>query len=463
MAMADNEEHDEIGQVIKQFYAVPAPDEEFLRSLAARTRQELGPTLQQQPRANDRLRQQMLEVFDPTQTETNLPVPKSRYLVNWRWIMRHPVSRVAAATIFVLAAGGVALWFSMGNTNAAFADFLESIITVKSAKFKSTLGAEGKPSETAQAMFLAPNRFRYELPGRVIICNGEKMLISDAKEKRAVLTEFANMPKDVSSQNWFADLQMHLLQARDDPKVKRETLGEKLIDGHKVVGYQLTMPDKVIILWGDPKAGLPIRIEQRFVAAEPEKFVAERESKSTSAITMTDFVLNLPLDESLFSLEPPAGYTVVRGEVDASSPREKDLIEALRCYSDLFGGAFPDSFVINDRTMNPIMERIFVKKGWKLTQGSKPSQEQHQVLLETLSKIGRGFEFAAENLASDSDAHYAGKGISFGTKDTPIFWYRPKDAKQYRVIYADLSVGETGTPPSEPNAQPAPVPSESKK
>ena len=30
---------------------------------------------------------------------------------NWRWIMRSPVSRVAAATVFVLAIAGVALWF----------------------------------------------------------------------------------------------------------------------------------------------------------------------------------------------------------------------------------------------------------------------------------------------------------------------------------------------------------------
>jgi outer membrane lipoprotein-sorting protein len=311
-------------------------------------------------------------------------------------------------------------------------------------------------------MFLAPNRFRTELPGRVIVGNGEKMLISDAKKKRAVITEFASMPKDVSSRNWFADLQMHLLQARDDPRVKREALGEKQIDGRLAVGYRLTMPDKMIILWGDPKAGLPIRIEQRFVAPDPERFVAERESKSTSTMTMTDFVFNVPLDESLFSLEPPAGYTVLRGEMDASVPGEKDLVEALRCYSDLLGGAFPDSFALNDRVGNSIMEGVFLKKGWKLTKGTKPSPMQLPALLGALSKIGRGFEFAGEILVSDTDAHYAGKGVSFGTQDTPIFWYRPKDAQRYRVIYADLSVRESDTPPRAPNAQPAPAPSESK-
>jgi hypothetical protein len=97
---------------------------------------------------------------------------------------------------------------------------------------------------------------------------------------------------------------------------------------------------------------------------------------------MSDFVFNVPLDESLFSLEPPAGYAAVRGEMDASEPGEKDLIEALRCYSDLFGGAFPDSFAINDKVMNPVTERILARKGWKPTNGARPSQEQSKTLPE---------------------------------------------------------------------------------
>ena len=55
-------------------------------------------------------------------------------------------------------------------------------------------------------------------------------------------------------------------------------------------------------------------------------------------------------------------------------------------------------------------------------------------------------------LPKEADAHYAGKGVSLGAADTPIFWYRPKDAKKYRVIYADLSVREADTPPSVPVA-----------
>ena len=78
--------------------------------------------------------------------------------------------------------------------------------------------------------------------------------------------------------------------------------------------------------------------------------------------------------------------------------------------------------------------------------------------MEAQRQVGRGLGFA-NHLPPAADAHYAGKGVSLGAADTPIFWYRPKDAKKYRAIYADLSVRDVDTPPSVPNAQPASSPS----
>lgn len=99
------------------------------------------------------------------------------------------------------------------------------------------------------------------------------------------------------------------------------------------------------------------------------------------------------------------------------------------------------------------MEKVFVKDGWTMTKGTKPSQEQLQATRETLSKVTRGFGFV-RHLPPEAGAHYAGKDVSLGAADTPIFWYRPQDAKKYRVIYADLSVRESDTSPSVPNVQP---------
>jgi outer membrane lipoprotein-sorting protein len=447
-------------QAVTQSPELAAAAQGLAAAAAALRREEMARV---SDKFNDRLRQRMPEVLGerpnfranesgavPFNVETLHPTFLTRSLDIWRWIMRSRISRVAAAAIFVFAVTGVVLWFHGAGATLAFADFIEPILEVKSAKFKSTSETEGRRPETFQTMFLAPDRFRNERPETVIICQPGKMLILAPREKRATITDFANVPQDVAAKNWFADLQTHLLQTRDDPKVKRETLGEKEIDGHLAVGYRLVMTDRVIVLWGNPKTGLPVRIEQRS-AANPE-----------SKMIMTDFVFNVALDESLFSLEAPAGYTVSHYQVDASAPDEKSLVDSLRCFGDLFGGDFPGSFVINDRTMNPVMEKLFVKKGWKIAKGSKPNQEQLHAIQETLSRIGRGFEFAAD-LPPSSDTHYAGKGVRLGMADTPIFWYRPKDSKKYRVIYADLSVRDADAPPNVPNAQPVPGPSSPKK
>ena len=76
--------------------------------------------------------------------------------------------------------------------------------------------------------------------------------------------------------------------------------------------------------------------------------------------------------------------------------------------------------------------------------------------MDAQERVQRGVMFANE-LPPSADAHYVGKGVSLGAADTPIFWYRPNDAKKYRVIYADLSVRDADAPPSVPKAQPAPA------
>jgi hypothetical protein len=233
--------------------------------------------------------------------------------------------------------------------------------------------------------------------------------------------------------------------------------------------------------------------------------------------TLSDFVFNVDIDESLFSLEPPAGYTVTVQNVktDVSPPEENDLIEMFREYSKLSHGAFPDSldYLTTATIFGKIAGlRMSIQKMWEdfapgkgqpneeqmrkleelmlnLTEG-KPNKEQTKEIAEQIKeyietqtrksaevgetqeteefrqaqfnevfrRVQRGLNFANE-LPPNADAHYVGKGVSFGAADTPIFWYRPKDSKNYRVIYADVSVRGSDTPPNVTKGQPVPAPS----
>lgn len=392
------------------------------------------------PEHRDQLRKQVLEAFERAQMP-QYTVKFSRHLfLNWRYIMRHPISRITAAAIFIFVLVGVVLWFHVGGTKVAFADFIETFVTARSAKFTTIIKTDDG-TDISKGMFLAPNRFRNETSrGMVSVIDRDKgkWLLLYTDKKHAGVTSFVNTPQDKGPKNMFLEMRAQLLDAQNNPDVKREELGEKEIKGRRAVGYRLTIGGDVLTLWGDPNTGLPILVEMTYAHGRGGKR------------TMTDFEFNMDLDESLFSTDPPAGYTVRSMQLDASPPGEKDVIESLRIYSDLFGGAFPDDLILNDKVMNPIMEKIYAKKGWEL---KTPSQAQHQELTGILTKIGGGFGFAMEILPAEANAHYAGKGVKYGTANTPIFWYLPKDSKKYRVIYADLSILEADTPPSAPNAQ----------
>jgi outer membrane lipoprotein-sorting protein len=391
-----------------------------------------------------------------TRAEMIHPTLLTRSLTNWRWIMRSPVSRVAAAVVFVLTVTGVALWFHGGGATPAFADFAKPILEAKTAKFKITTEMEmnGQAiTTTAEVMVLdaARSRQEMEMPDKskmVMIFDwgrGKSLTLVPALKQATVLT-MTNMPKgkipiDKDPLGW---LRLLLLDARDKPDVKREPLGEKDIDGRRVVGFRVNTNGMVMSLWGDPKTGLPVRAEVTMAMFTNVK------------MTLSDFVFNLDMDESLFSTEPPAGYTVQNmGKIDLSPAEEKDLIETFREYSKLNDGAFPDS--LDMRAIIQIVAEKFVPG-----MVGKPNEEQMQKMAEAQKKLQRGLMFAVV-LPPDADAHYAGKGVSLGAADTPIFWYRPKDANKYRVIYADLSVREAETPPSVPDAQPVPAPSSPKK
>lgn len=404
---------------------------------------------------NDRLRRQVLEVFDGVQAVRRRPTFRTRSLTNWRWIMRQPISRVAAVAIFALALGGVTLWFHASGTTLALADFLDPILEAKTATCKATGEMEGNQRVTIQLMVLAPFRMRMEQE----MHKSRVVMISDAQKgkslhlipslKLATIYIDTNTNPRKPSKNLLLDLRSQLLDARNNPDYRREPLGEKDIDGRHVVGYRLSGHGSVVDLWGDPKTGLPVRMGVTSAAFPKLK-----------ELVVTDFAFNPNLEESLFSLEPPAGYKVQTIKTDSSPANEKDLVETFHRYSKLSGGTFPDVLDLA-ALMQFSMEHF--EKSRPRRQQKLNEEQKSQERLDEMKKLTHGLGFVFEELPPEADAHYAGKGVSFGAADKPIFWYRPKDAKKYRVIYADLSVRDALAPPHVPNAQPVPDPASPKK
>ncbi|MBI3861116.1 MAG: outer membrane lipoprotein carrier protein LolA [Planctomycetia bacterium] len=358
-------------------------------------------------------------------------------LMKGRDIMRRPVSRLLVTTA-CLAIAAVWLFVPGGQTTAqAFNRFATAVASAKTAHFHMEVQIQGQAKQKFEAWYLAPGKYRQELGNLVNVSDfsAGKMVSIIPAEKKVVVMTIKGAPKDPASSNYFERVRGLLADTAKAKEAHYELLGEKQIDGRRAVGFRLDNPAETVTLWGDPATGLPVRIESVF-SGIPRTEVA-----------MSDFEINVDLKESLFDMTPPEGYKVQNFDVDASESREQDLIKAFESCAEISGGAFPDSL---DTT--GVMQLVMKSAIARATNKGEFSDEQFQELMKQSLTIGRGTSFALM-LPASAEAHYAGKGAKRGDKDRVIFWYKPQDAKAYRVVYADLSVKDAPTAPKVEGAK----------
>ena len=111
---------------------------------------------------------------------------------------------------------------------------------------------------------------------------------------------------------------LHQAQENKNKNVQREPLGERDIDRHQVVGFRIRAAAARRRSLG--------RSENR-IAGPPSN---GNGMDGKIEVTISDFVFNAEMDESLFSVKLPAGYTVRTPESRCFPDAEKDVIEMLR-------------------------------------------------------------------------------------------------------------------------------------
>ncbi len=375
--------------------------------------------------------------------------------------MRRIIKIAVAATI--LAALGLVSWIMVGrgSTNIALAAVAEALDHLRSATFDltaETKGDHGQPPVTAtgKGFFLAPSRQRTEMSAS----SGKKMssmiMIADnqaakgimlmPEAKFAMATDMAKMRENMKKSakgappDLFETVRRLVREGSSGPGEKAERLGKKEIDGRAAVGFRTRSNMGDMILWADPGTARPMQIE-----LTGEMFGDVR-------LAMNNFRYDVALDPSLFSLEPPAGYT--SQTMEFTPPVEEDLIRTLRTLAEHSKGVFPTKLGMNKEIMEPLMavvkpgmEKLEAKYGIRPKPGERPPAammaDAMKTLMPLLQKQMQGITFYM-TLTPENDSHYVGGGVKLGTPDRPIFWYRPTGAEKYRVIYADLSVKEMG-------------------
>lgn len=374
-----------------------------------------------------RLRARALEVFE--QSSRRPPTLAIRLYRKGTAIMSHPVSRYMTAAAAVV---GLSMWLLSPRASvAAFSELIKPMLEAKSARFKVVIANELAPKQEFRAFFLAPNRMRQELATGVSIWDfdeGRAITLIDSA-KQALVFEIKKPAGKKVSQNFFGDIRALLASIPAGQESGIAKLAEKELQGHQVIGYQVEQGVQTVKIWGDKKTGRLVLLESEF--SGPPKMTA----------SFTDFEFDVPLDESLFKLEAPKGYAVLTTPIDATPPTETDFIATLREIATSDGGKFPAG--LDAASIGLVVAKTLMPKG---RDDKEPSNEEMQKMMMRAMSLGRGLSFATSH-PTVKTAHYAGKGATLTGAKKAIFWYKPKDAATWRVIYSDLSAADSTEPP----------------
>lgn len=221
--------------------------------------------------------------------------------------MKSKITKLAIATLIIIA---VFVFFNpFGNlpdgTSVAFGKVIANLRSARTVSFTITIEEEGQEPQTMYWWMLEPNHQRIEMQdGRVVIVDTfqGKSISWDPVQKKAYLMATAIAPK--YTLNYYDQVKKDLLG--NFPDGSEENIGESEINGQRVVGFRLRHHDCEIIVWASVANSMPVMIESVGVfRPDPDK-----KKGQTTNITIADMVVGEELDESLFSLSPPGGYSV---------------------------------------------------------------------------------------------------------------------------------------------------------
>jgi hypothetical protein len=334
----------------------------------------------------------------------------------WRITMKSPIVKLAAAAVVVAAVFiGVHYIGNPFGTTVTFAQVIKPILNARTVVLDFIAGPEGKGPVIHD--IVVGNRIRRTISNMetimIIDLDSARMLTLDPKTKGAAYIDIQG-PLQEGTKNLLELVRKTITNLKDLPV---QELGRHNIDGHKAIGFRESNPNVELTIWADPKTAQPIRIE--LLLAQKSLYI------------LKNIEFDVQVDESLVSMEVPAGYALSKTEVTLRDFTEQDFIEGLRIWAKyLLDGSFPENISVEDYLkLTPLV-------GEKIGQLNVSTEEGTRLGMT----FGRGMIFFQQLAPYGIDWHYAGKGVKLGDANTPIFWYRPKDSKTYRVIYGDLTV-----------------------
>lgn len=247
----------------------------------------------------------------------------------WRIIMKSQITKLVAAAVIILI---LILAISYLDTpiDGAGTVYAAAMDRVKKARTFSCIesfeigyednGKRGEYLMKQKWMFKEPDRERHEkltsappwpqYKGEVTIChyNKRQQLMFRPVEKTA---EFHDMSSDYEIDEKTGELKLtQIISTSIRDRLLElsagavEDVGKAELEGRSMQLLQSRKDKRITTVWIDPETGYPVQIEHKWT------------DQSRSPVMYTSIQIDTDLDDALFSLEPPEGYTL---RVDKSS------------------------------------------------------------------------------------------------------------------------------------------------
>ncbi len=332
-----------------------------------------------------------------------------------RKLMRYAL-RIAA--VVVVAAGIAAFYAGILPLRAPLA-FAEVAAKLRDAHTITYDFAFQDPKQKEpikmKVFFKDPGLMRSEGAGQAVtitdLIHGKGLLLY-TPTKTAMLIDFK---KEGKTKNAEVSMIEELRKLADK---KGESAGKKRIGDVEAVGFRVEEEGFPLTVWADPKTKMPVLIE-----------IAIRAGDQEIRGTMENFQLDPKLDDALFSLEPPEGYTLRKLEMKVDKPEEA-VVHLLRAYAEKSGGKFPASL-----SMTSSEWQTYIKNRWGQTKTKGLPEPEFMQFIQQGTRV--------EVLLHSKKEHgYKPEGAKLGDRDRIVFWYRPDKADKYRAVYGDLHVAD---------------------
>ena len=353
-----------------------------------------------------------LDAMLKAQAESEPTASAGTHLSIWRTIMKNRTFKLSTAAAILIA---VMLTIQFVGTPSAYAQVVQGLRNARTLAYSLITTTNTETGETVKTdwLFKEPGLLRTTTAdGYITILNGlQGKQLSLIPTKQYIIAEFDNTRQSDSPDQFAAIESLRRLPEKAD-----EELGAARINGTPVKGYRVFGEDVVTTIWINPENKELVQVEQEYP------------SSPGMNVVMNNISFDIELDDALFDLTPPDGYTPL-GALQANSQNtEQNLVDFLRGWGEASSNGIYQPISMGPQFSKLVMDLIAEGK-------LKP---------EAMAKIDpqvmyNGMLFIAQ-LPPSSNWRYAGENVDVGDAQTPIFWYRPVDSDTYRVIYGDLHV-----------------------